>query len=432
MSAPESINATPEPGSAPRTTPKAPNSKRRGPKNGKKTTKPKPKNTKEEQKDPTQTSKFLQLSKLVKKYKPVTINGIPTKSITEQIKQREVENADYFKNQYTNSERLSFVQKYLLEYMKNQPEAVIYLSFVIRPSDPEFPFDLELLKLNLSIPANYPKVKAQRPSVVVLNDDIPRGFAVNIELGFRRIVDIAMNKVSDEEIELVEGAGLKSQVMTLDKYLELFLKQEKRETIKFVKTKPKPVLAKQEKPRENTTAKVATKPETKSSQVPIVVSPETASLRAQLLEEMNNKLGSSIKLFKKSALEHRYKVTLPAYDKSLPELWKLNNSVDIMMSVPHNYPQANIGVSVPNNFNTNLILKYKKSEGDQQLLLETARHYKQLEKNLAANVASFVAESPSLVQRLNWMVNNLARFCAPASEFQKWVQSANTIQVSER
>ena len=55
---------------------------------------------------------------------------------------------------------------------------------------------------------------------------------------FKRIVDIAQGALKDDEITLVDGIGLASMILTLDKYLELFLKQEKK-SYQVCKTKKK-------------------------------------------------------------------------------------------------------------------------------------------------------------------------------------------------
>lgn len=45
----------------------------------------------------------------------------------------------------------------------------------MKPTDPDFPFDLESLQLQVLVPANYP---TQSPSITVMNSDIPKGFAM--------------------------------------------------------------------------------------------------------------------------------------------------------------------------------------------------------------------------------------------------------------
>lgn len=371
-------------------------------------------------KDLTTNIRFLQISKLIRAFKPVTLNGTPIKTLINQIKEKETNEPDYFKNQYKNHARLSNLQKYLLEFMKNQPDSTIYISMCLKPSDPEFPFELDRLQLNISIPANYPKDKTQRPKIVVLNDDIPRGFAVNVELGFKRIVTIAQGQLVDEEIELVDGPGLLSMILTLDKYLELFLKQEKKETIKFVKTIKKPQPVKKE---------LAKKPEPKPKQVTInkqvkQVPREVLDLRNQLIDQMCSKLGESVKLFKKSSQENYYKVTLPVLNinsELIPELWRRNKSIDVMLSIPINYPECQLSISMANNFSSNLILNY--CQDDQFKLVQITKQYRGYEKNLMNNFSKFKFDTNSLLIVLNWLSNNIGSFCLSEKEFNTWKES---------
>jgi ubiquitin-protein ligase len=45
----------------------------------------------------------------------------------------------------------------------------------IKPSDPDFPYEIDALQLQLNIPKAYPKTPC---TVQVLNSDIPKGFAM--------------------------------------------------------------------------------------------------------------------------------------------------------------------------------------------------------------------------------------------------------------
>ncbi|KAH8887689.1 hypothetical protein GQ53DRAFT_784266 [Thozetella sp. PMI_491] len=92
------------------------------------------------------------------------------------------------------------------------------LLFKLTPSDPDFPFDLDYLECNLRIPTHYPKRPAQ---LQVKNSNIPRGFSINIERGWDRLVQER------------RGATLLSLTNALDKNLEAFLSEEKAETVKL-------------------------------------------------------------------------------------------------------------------------------------------------------------------------------------------------------
>jgi len=93
------------------------------------------------------------------------------------------------------------------------------LSFNFTPSDPDFPFELDHLKCELRVPAGYPR---RQPWISVKNSDIPRGFAINVEKGWERL------------IEERKGATLLSLINALDRNLESFLTEQKAETVKMV------------------------------------------------------------------------------------------------------------------------------------------------------------------------------------------------------
>ncbi|KAJ3563595.1 hypothetical protein NPX13_g8144 [Xylaria arbuscula] len=91
--------------------------------------------------------------------------------------------------------------------------------FQLRPSDPDFPFELERLDCELQVPAAYPQ---EPPALFVKNQDIPRGFCVNIERGWDKLVSEKQN------------ATLLALVTALDMHLEGFLSEQKAETVTLV------------------------------------------------------------------------------------------------------------------------------------------------------------------------------------------------------
>ncbi|KAK2594048.1 hypothetical protein QQS21_008233 [Conoideocrella luteorostrata] len=96
------------------------------------------------------------------------------------------------------------------------------LTFKLKPSDPDFPFELAHLECDVRIPADYPD---ERPELRVRNTNIPRGFGINIERGW--------DKLAGER----KGATILSIVNALDKNLEKFLSEERTETVKLVAPK---------------------------------------------------------------------------------------------------------------------------------------------------------------------------------------------------
>ncbi|EMR70014.1 putative chy zinc finger domain-containing protein [Eutypa lata UCREL1] len=118
-------------------------------------------------------------------------------------------------------------RKYQIEQMKrrfsatqnNLRNGTTNLVFRLRPSDPDFPFELDFLECELQVPSSYPE---KLPVLRVKNTDIPRGFSVNIERGWERLV------------RENEGATLLALTNALDKNLETFLSEQKADTVTLV------------------------------------------------------------------------------------------------------------------------------------------------------------------------------------------------------
>ncbi|KAK4105253.1 hypothetical protein N658DRAFT_491710 [Parathielavia hyrcaniae] len=94
----------------------------------------------------------------------------------------------------------------------------VSLVFDLAPSDPDFPFALDRLECDLHVPAAYP---TKPPQLHIKNDDIPRGYAINIEKGWDRLV------------EEKRGATLLALTKALDRNLESLLSEQKAETVKL-------------------------------------------------------------------------------------------------------------------------------------------------------------------------------------------------------
>lgn len=349
--------------------------------------------------------RYLEIIKLLKYHHPITINGVPTSKITSPLKE------------------------YIHQMMTNDATVDIYLSFRLQPSDPDFPYDVETLNFSLRIPGNYPYRKDALPTIVVLNEEIPRGFAVNVEVGFKKIAGIAIagekyvisREEEDEEIaiELVEGKGLLSQIKTLDKYLEEFLKEEKKQTFKFITfkedKKKNEMLAKQEQEQQKRQQeKLRQKKIQEEQQQNKEVDAGVIRRRNELIEEMMNKLGSHLKLFSKNSNENKYQVSIPIYEGGIPELWRFNRELKIIMHIPIDYPGTPVTLSPLNNFNTNLMLKYKKSLENQEStkLISLVEEAKFFEKKMISNFNKSNFAQPAhqnLVYVVNYLANNLVK-----------------------
>lgn len=94
------------------------------------------------------------------------------------------------------------------------------LAFHMPPSDPDFPFEMVGLECVLHVPDTYPS--SGTPSLDVRNQEMGRGYQINVERGFRRLA------------EMSPQATLLSLMNSLDKQLELLLTAPKAETVTIV------------------------------------------------------------------------------------------------------------------------------------------------------------------------------------------------------
>ncbi|KAI1327405.1 hypothetical protein F5Y16DRAFT_371915 [Xylariaceae sp. FL0255] len=205
------------------------------------------------------------------------------------------------------------------------------LRFQLRPSDPDFPFELEQLDCELQVPASYP----DEVSVLsVKNKDIPRGFSVNIERGWDRLVSGK------------RGATLLALTTALDKNLESFLSEQKVETVTLVSFKDTRHLDSLTTSLGKTSLAVpATKqhpaPIVKRSYVPEVsyTSDEIASAkarRAQEIRQLESRMGRLL-LYQKSADGIVYTIPLePRRRSELPQGLRSVQSVQLI--IPLLYP----------------------------------------------------------------------------------------------
>lgn len=363
------------------------------------------------QRDPAKDYKFLEVKKLIRHFTPLTVNGIPPDIIKKRAEANSTTEEMHKRNH---------VEDFILLFITSQPDQPIHLSFQVKPSDPDFPYDVSMLNVSLSVPPTYPYDKQARPSIYVLNEEIPRGFSVNLEIGFRRIAAVAMG-VADEEIQLVEGKGLLSQIKTLDKYMEFFLRQEKKETIKIVKTKKREKTTSPEKTPETTAPKPAAAPAAYVAR-PVEVPAELASERARLIQEMNDKFGRDVvKVFKKSAAENKYKVILPisVHKESVPAVWRNNGKVEVFLHVPGDYPQSKTTILMPPNFTKNLLMRYS----DMDEANRTNKQVRAVEKNIERNYKNLDRCGPpqsTLVCEINWLHVNFGVLCLTPPNFDEW------------
>ncbi|KAK0629070.1 hypothetical protein B0T17DRAFT_524546 [Bombardia bombarda] len=140
--------------------------------------------------------------------------------------------------------------------------------FNLTPSDPDFPYDLDHLQCDLRVPRTYP---SQPPRLLVKNSDIPRGFALNIERGWTKLV------------EERPGATLLSLTNALDKRLESLLCEQKAETVKLTIFKDTRHFASEPPREEQSSSSAAPKPPPSVQSRPRYV-PEESFTREQIAE----------------------------------------------------------------------------------------------------------------------------------------------------
>jgi uncharacterized CHY-type Zn-finger protein len=210
------------------------------------------------------------------------------------------------------------------------------LDFSMTPSDPDFPFEMDTLQCSLIVPSSYPSPSPEsRPRLRVKNKDIPRGFAINIEKGFDRLVGER------------EDASLLNLMSALDKNLESFLSEKKAETIKLVANADKRHLAALSArpvgvPSESALAQQPAKtPSNASASEPVEVFTVAQRVEAQRrreteIRQLEARLGR-MELFKKSDDGLGY--TLPIEPRRRSELPKPLQAVrTVKLTVPQLYP----------------------------------------------------------------------------------------------
>lgn len=378
----------------------------------------------------------LQITKVVRKFLPTTVNGAGRVTIVKRVFER---HPAEFPNPIDDVDRLSkkalceYIKYYVSDFMADHPKESIHMTFDLK-LDPDFPFDLENLKVDLCVP-----VGRQAPLILVLSLEVPRGFAANVERGFRAITAIALRKSPEsEEIKLVLGNGLLSQLQTLIKYLEYFLQQEKRPEVKIVKrasaanhdSLSRTALTPETSPASSL---ASSKAKTSRKTVPSAesfVSESDKFERSRQLDELQHKLSSSVKLFRKTSLVDQFKITLPLSIGLLdiPALWSYNKGVEIMMTVPEVWPpESNVPIgsdmlkiSLGSNFHNNTLLRYRKESNAQIDLLKAAKDYKELEATFIRNLRQLEFPLRSLLGVANTVKNHLCILSQRSDIFSEW------------
>ncbi|KAK3402290.1 hypothetical protein B0T20DRAFT_347117 [Sordaria brevicollis] len=279
------------------------------------------------------------------------------------------------------------------------------LVFSFKPSDPDFPYDLEKLECDLRIARDYPK---QHARLLVRNKDIPRGFAVNIERGWDRLVEERKGK----------GGTLLTIMNALDRGLEQMLAEEKKETVKITVFKdsrhlegqPKGVIGRE---AIKETAKVVEQP--KPAPRPYIPMEtftrdqiaEAKARRAQEVRQLEARM-SRLPLYHKSSDGVIYTLPLdPKRRSSLPSGLQSVHSVQLV--IPLLYPLQPLRVLLND-------VDADEAEAVEELFTQKAVEQKQM----------------SLTSHLNYLATNLHALAKQAAqEKQKAVQAAAAAAVEE-
>ena len=195
------------------------------------------------------------------------------------------------------------------------------LSFEMKPSDPDFPYEIEALECTLSVPKTYPA--SGKSSLTITNKDIPRGFQLNIERGFDRIATASPN------------AYLLGLMNRLDQQLESILSGQKAETITLVSNRappPKPADTEAAKP----TPPVSQLPSSTKEQPSAEELSEAAAKRQADIRQLQARFGR-LPHFVKSTDGITY--TLPL-DSPKRSAWPttLQQLRSLQLKVPERYP----------------------------------------------------------------------------------------------
>lgn len=260
------------------------------------------------------------------------------------------------------------------------------LVFKVAPSDPDFPFELANLFCDLLVPKAYP---AKRPVLRVTNKDIPRGFSINVEKGWE--------KLAEER----KSATLLSLINALDKNLEIFLSEQKVETVKLVTFKDtrhlqleqekaqKAAAAAKPVPKANAAPKPPPAkpyvPEKKHSREEIAGAKER---RAQEVRQLEARMGR-LPLYRRSADGVVFTLPLePKKKADLPEGLRSVNNIHLI--VPLLYPLQDIRVQLNE-------ADAKDAEPVEDLFVQRAADQKQM--NLMGHV-NYLAQNLHLLAKM--------------------------------
>lgn len=215
--------------------------------------------------------------------------------------------------------QISQIQRRYRAQADDHPNGDTLLAFELQPTDPDFPYDIDQLACQLTVPNGYPA--SSRPTLQIKNTEIPRGFQINIERGFDAIA--------------AEGrtSTLLALMNRLDQRLEAILAGKIAETVKIVPNQ-----------RSSTAANAGSAPQPvpdaqtqKSSLEPTAEQLEAAKIKRRSDTRQLEARFSRVPGFKASSGGWRYTIPIEVLSRNTwPPPLRLLRSVDV--SVPDKYP----------------------------------------------------------------------------------------------
>ncbi|KAG5358098.1 hypothetical protein CJU89_4596 [Yarrowia sp. B02] len=256
------------------------------------------------------------------------------------------------------------------------------LTFDMAPSDPDFPFEISFVNVKMTVPKSYPK---DMPSIEVLNKDIPKGFALNVDAGFYSIARENLGRTS-----------LLRMMYQLDNRLEEFLKMDKAKTIKIVKyasKKPSPEPA--PKPKAFNPSASSFVPGAKAAPAApaaqIFVPPKVAAEQKRQVELLRARI-KDLPLHKETASGYYYSLNrLEIYQSfSTPEIFQ-------------NKPVLKARLFVPKRFPENREVRIE--------LLEIPQKIGRVVEQNFARFAKYTTEKWTLTALVNYFVTKFTKLC---------------------
>ncbi|KAJ2557908.1 hypothetical protein EV175_001064 [Coemansia sp. RSA 1933] len=134
----------------------------------------------------------------------------------------------------TQIESLQRTTKWVVKRLSSDRDSTAF-AVEMKPSDPDFPYDVSRIYMAFLVPAAYPTTRSSDDtiSVHIANKDIPAGVKHNIESGFAKYARSTSNAAIDagtpEDIP-----SLEQYIDWLDTNLESLMQQKPASTIKFM------------------------------------------------------------------------------------------------------------------------------------------------------------------------------------------------------